>query len=337
LYQPTALRFSDLVLAVKQSGDFIGRECLNLLTFKDEKAHKLSLGNPSLRFEPGYHDMIADPTDRLCIVSIYKAYKKHFPEDYTGPFLRRPRPAKEINQERRRNKQNKEEDKFIMFADLAAKGKFGKNYTTKICNEVAQMAGLEDSRGRTDMKFTGAGRRRAGITAMVSAKEEVPSGELQTSARHKSATTNAGYQAANEGAHSRRYKALMYDGGSDSTVQTKADTKPAAEADTKPAAEPMKKKKKRKRKSSIQQPMMPMQMMQQMMPPQMPMLPMMQPQMPMMPMMQPQMMMQQMMMQHQQQQMMMPMMQQQQPMMQPMMQQQQPMMQPSSDSDSDEY
>jgi hypothetical protein len=37
---------------------------------------------------------------------------------------------------------------------------------------------------------------------MVSASQEVPSGELMTAARHQSAATNAGYQAANEAAHS---------------------------------------------------------------------------------------------------------------------------------------
>jgi hypothetical protein len=156
------------------------------------------------------------------------------------------------------------------------------------------------------MKFTASGQRRAGITAMVSASQEVPSGELMTAARHQSAATNAGYQAANEAAHSRRYKALFYGQqdekkGSDEAVGPKARKKRKSV--------PMRM---RQRQSMMQQPTM-QGMMQQM------------------PMMQ-QPMMQQPMMQGMMQQLMMPMMQQpiiQQPMMQqPMMMQQQQMMMP---------
>jgi hypothetical protein len=63
---------------------------------------------------------------------------------------------------------------------------------------------------RDQKKFSAAGRRRTGILTVVSGKEEVPYGEVMTAARHKSAVTSAGYQAANEGAHVRRYKALLY-------------------------------------------------------------------------------------------------------------------------------
>jgi hypothetical protein len=145
------LKFSNLVLGVKQSGEFAGREYLDLTTFKDKKAHKLSLGCPSLQSEPGFHDMVADPDNSLCIVKIYKAYKKHFPEDYDGPFLRRQKPDKEVRNEcRANNKVGGQANEFIMMADLTTKRKFGKNYTSKICNEVAEMAGLEDSRGKID-------------------------------------------------------------------------------------------------------------------------------------------------------------------------------------------
>jgi hypothetical protein len=95
--------------------------------------------------------MVADSDDSLCIVKIYKAYKKHFPEDYNGPFLRQPKPDKEVQNERTRaNNKVGQANEFIMMADLTTKGKFGKNYPSKICNENAEMVGLEDSRGKID-------------------------------------------------------------------------------------------------------------------------------------------------------------------------------------------
>jgi hypothetical protein len=165
--------------------------------------------------------------------------------------------------------------------------------------------------GREKKKFSAAGRRCIGILMVVSGKEEVPCGEVMTAAQHKNAVTSAGYQAANEGAHVRWYKALFY--------QEEEDKKD-------------KKKVKKRRKSMesvmpMQQPMMPM--MQQSMggmmsmmrqPSMMPMMPPMGSMMPMMPPMGS---------------MMSPMMMQQQQQMMMMQQQQQPMMK-ANDSESEE-
>ena len=62
------------------------------------------------------------------------------------------------------------------------------------------------------------GRRRAGISQLVSANGVVPSAELLNNCRHKSALTNATYQAANEDAHAKRYEATMYNGGKENEV-----------------------------------------------------------------------------------------------------------------------
>jgi hypothetical protein len=178
------------------------------------------------------------------------------------------------------------------------------------------------------MKFTASGRRRVGITAMVSASQEVPSGELMTAARYQSAATNAGYQATNEAAHSRQYKALFYGQqeekkGSDEAVGLKARKKRKSVPTM------------RQQQSMIQQPTMEgmMQQMPMIQQPMMQQMPMMQGMMqgmmqqPMMSMMQQPMMQQPMMQQ--------PMMMQQQQMMMPMMPQQLiPMMMGSNDSES---
>jgi hypothetical protein len=144
------LKFSDLVIGVKQSGEFAGSEYLELKALRDKKAHTLSLSNPTLRNDVGFHDMVAHPEDPLCIVKVFKAYREHFPEDYEGPFLRRPKPLKAVRKELGTNRiraQQGEPAEFIMMANLSEKGKFGKNYPSQICDEVAKMVGLVDSRG----------------------------------------------------------------------------------------------------------------------------------------------------------------------------------------------
>jgi hypothetical protein len=180
------------------------------------------------------------------------------------------------------------------------------------------------------MKFTASsgGQRHAGITAMVSASQEVPSGELMTAARHQSAATNAGYQAANEAAHSRRYKALFYGQqdekkGSDEAVGRKARKK------RKIVPTRMRQQHLMMQQPTMQGMMQQMPMMQGMMQQPMMQQPMMQQpmmQQPMMPMMQQPMIQQPMMQQ--------PMMMQQQQMMMPMMPQQ-PMMMGSNENESE--
>ena len=70
--QPISLLFDMIDLHVKQCGPFIGRECLNLKGPKTEKMHKLSLTNMECCSESGFHDMVANPKDSLCIVGIFK-------------------------------------------------------------------------------------------------------------------------------------------------------------------------------------------------------------------------------------------------------------------------
>jgi hypothetical protein len=74
----------------------VGREYLKLKALRDEKAHKLSLSNPTLRNDVGFHDMVAHPEDPMCIIKVIKAYRQHFPEDYKSAFLRRPKPQKAV-------------------------------------------------------------------------------------------------------------------------------------------------------------------------------------------------------------------------------------------------
>ena len=179
----------------------MGRECLNLKNFKTEKTRKLSLTNTERRDESGFHDMVANPEDSLCIVRIFKALRAHYPANFTGTILRRSLPEKE----RKKLRKSLGRGAFLPMADLAEKGRFGKNYTTTVCRRVA----LRCSFDRPE-KHTAAGRRRAGITDLVSSTVEVPSSELLIASRHKSILMSAKYQASNENAHAKRYEATMY-------------------------------------------------------------------------------------------------------------------------------
>jgi hypothetical protein len=68
-----------------------GRECLNLKDLKTgKKKHIISLGQPVLRNEEGYHDM------QFCIVGIFKLFQAHFPDDRKGEILCWPKPEKAI-------------------------------------------------------------------------------------------------------------------------------------------------------------------------------------------------------------------------------------------------
>ena len=194
------MTFDDFEIKVKQAGPFIGRECLNLKSLKTEKARKLSLTNTERRDENGFHDMVANPDDVLCIVKIFKALRRHYPKDYKGMILRRSIPMKEVKFLSKSSKES-----FIPMADLSEKGKFGKNYTTEVCRRVARCCGFEDPE-----KHTAAGRRRTGITELVSSDVEVPSSELLLASRHKSVGMSSRYQAGNENAHAKRYQASMF-------------------------------------------------------------------------------------------------------------------------------
>ena len=144
--KPTALRFADFNVYVKQSGKFIGRKCLDLSKFRKDKLNIVRLDNPAVRDKLDFHDVVANPTDELCLAKICKLCQNHFPIDYTGAMLRRPKPAKEIAFERKQNP-----DGPIMMADLSEKGHFGKNYPSVVCAKVAKMIGLKDSRGKLNL------------------------------------------------------------------------------------------------------------------------------------------------------------------------------------------
>ena len=196
--EPTSLRFSDFRLYVKLEGPYAGRECLSLNGLNADKTMKLTLQNPILRNEDGFHDMIAVPEDPLCIVKLFKMYRRHFPENFAGTILRREVPRKYLKN------LPVHSDGFQPRADTVTNGgAFGINYVGKICEMVQQRCHLEGKR-------TAAGRRRAGITQQ-SCAGIVPQAELMKSARHRSIATTAEYQAKNEISHSLRHKAMAYD------------------------------------------------------------------------------------------------------------------------------
>lgn len=200
------MTFDDFEIKVKQTGPYIGRECLNLRCLKTEKTRKLDLSNTERRDESGFHDMVANPSDTLCIVRIFKALRHHYPEDFKGTILRRKLPQKAVTKLLKLPEYfKKPKGTFIPMADLSDKARFGKNYTTVVCRSVARRCGFD-----TPERHTAAGRRRAGITELVSSDVVVPSSELLIASRHKSAVTSAKYQAANENAHAKRYEASMY-------------------------------------------------------------------------------------------------------------------------------
>lgn len=217
--QPRSLTFSNFELYVKQTGPFAGRECLNLKDLKTEKKHVISLGQPTLRNEQGYHDMVANPSDPFCIVRIYKLFRAHLPDDWTGEILRRPKPYKEV-----RKLIDNQKGLFVMMADLGPAGKFGKNYPTEICRRTAMRCGFDNV-----LRHTASGRRRTAITELSSSEIEVPAAELQKSSRHKDPTTSANYQSGNENAHAKRYQAQFYNGSSTQEMKPAA-AEPAFEA-----------------------------------------------------------------------------------------------------------
>ena len=196
--EPTSLRFSDFVLGVKREGPYSGREYLELKGLRTDKTRKLTLQNPVLRDEQGFHDMVADDNDPHCIVKLFKLFRRHFPSDYGGTILRRQVPRKHLR------RIPPHADGFQPMADTVTNtGAFGINYISKICENVVLRCKLEGKR-------TPAGRRRSGISQQSFAGY-VPANELVTSARHKSVMTTTEYQAKNEASHSLCHKAMMYD------------------------------------------------------------------------------------------------------------------------------
>jgi hypothetical protein len=194
------LKISTLIY-VKQSGEFMGRECLGLRSLQGEKAQQISLSNSIVLDDESFHDMIADPDDELCVVKIFKLLRGHYPTDWPGTILRRQIPKKYA----RRIKPGP--DGFIPMVDLSDRGLFGKSYTTEVSHRVATQIKLDCPAGK---RHTSASRRRSGITQLVSAPVKVPAYlEVQQASWHKSAGMSARYQAVNEGSHAKQYHAML--------------------------------------------------------------------------------------------------------------------------------
>jgi hypothetical protein len=135
-----------------------------------------------------------------CVVKIFKLLSGHYPTDWPGTILRHQIPKKYARQIK------PGPDGLIPMADLSDRGLFGKSYTTEVCHRAATRIKLDCPAGK---RHTSAGRRRSGITQLVSAPVEVPASEVQQASQHKSAGMSACYQATNEGSHAKRYHAML--------------------------------------------------------------------------------------------------------------------------------
>jgi hypothetical protein len=201
LFQPTALKFSDFDLTRLEEGEDAGKLCLSLKGLFTDKSCKLSLDNPTLRNEEGFHTTIENDRDPYTSVNLYQGIKKHFPTDWAGTILRRSAPTKVLKKRRK----ELGDGAFIPCADLTDWGKFGANYiSTTVIKEIAHRCGFNNPD-----KCTAHGRRAAGITNLVSSGT-VSTAQIQTSARHKSATTNVKYQEWDHKAQAQRHKAQQY-------------------------------------------------------------------------------------------------------------------------------
>ena len=89
--QPTGLKKQDFTIYIKTEGKYAGRKCLKLKGLNTDKTVKLSLSNATLRDEEGFHDMIEDPEDPLCLVDLFIRLMRHFPSNWNGTILRRPK------------------------------------------------------------------------------------------------------------------------------------------------------------------------------------------------------------------------------------------------------
>jgi hypothetical protein len=200
--QPTKLRFSDFDVFRLEEGDDAGKLCLSLRGFFTDKSCKLSLDNPTLRNEEGFHTTIENDRDPYTTVNLFLGIKRHYPTDWAGTILRRAAPAKEL----KKRQKIAGESGFVMHADLSDHGVFGANYiSSTVIKEIVHRCGFTNPE-----KCTAAGRRAAGITNLVSSGT-VSTAQIQTSARHKSAVTNIKYQEWDTKAQSMRHKAQQYD------------------------------------------------------------------------------------------------------------------------------
>jgi hypothetical protein len=185
LLQPTALKFSDFDLSRLEDGEDAGKLCLSLKGLFTDKSCKLSLDNPTLRNEEGFHTTIENDRDPYTSVNLFLGIRRHYPTDWAGTILRRAAPAKVLKKRRKQI----EKGTFLPCADLTDHGKFGANYiSSTVIKEIAHRCGFVNPD-----KCTAHGRRAAGITNLVSSGT-VSTAQIQTSARHKSATTNVKYQ-----------------------------------------------------------------------------------------------------------------------------------------------
>ena len=199
MLQPASLKFTDFDLHRLAEGEDAGKLCLSLKGLFTDKSCKLSLDNPVLRDEEGFHTAIENQGDAFTAINLFLGIKKHFPSGWAGTILRRPAPEKVLRKLRK-----KANGSFLQCADLADNGAFGTNYANSVIKDIAFRCGFDNPE-----RCTAAGRRRAGITKLVSSGI-VPVSQVQTSARHKSATTNAGYHCKNHKAQALRHRAQQY-------------------------------------------------------------------------------------------------------------------------------
>jgi hypothetical protein len=171
-----------------------------------EKVQSLGIDKPTVRDEKGLHDMISSPDDPFCIVKLYKFFVEvAFPVGYKGRFFRRQAPDKELIKRRKDTRDALAKGNVLKFfeADLTNNGVFGKNYFSVVTKRMAARCGFTDPE-----RHTARSKRRSGISSLASS--DVPSAEIEGSARHKSAATNALYQKPNEATHAKRYEAQFY-------------------------------------------------------------------------------------------------------------------------------
>ena len=195
--QPASLKFTNFELYRLAEGNDAGKLCLSLPFFEGlftNKSYKLALDNPTLRDEEGFHTVIEDRGDPFTAINLFLGIKKHYPTGWAGTILRRPAPEKVLRKLRKNVNGS-----FIPSADLADNGAFGTNYANSVIKDIAHRCGFDSPN-----RCTAAGRHHSKITSLVSSGI-VPALQVQTSARHMSATTNASYHCKNHKAQALRH------------------------------------------------------------------------------------------------------------------------------------
>ena len=124
LLQPMQLKFSDFDLFRLEEGEDTGKLCLSLKGLFTDKACKLSLDNPTLRREEGFHTAIENDRDPYTSVNLFLGIKRHYPTGWADTILHRATPSKVLK------KRWKElgESAFLPCADLTQHSVFGGNY-----------------------------------------------------------------------------------------------------------------------------------------------------------------------------------------------------------------